>query len=178
MCKRALAHSILQTKRDLSVVRSEKGGCLCRLSKRRACGKCWALSLDVYSSKNVTTSFHAPPGASGGARSTRLRNHQGADARGRRRRQSPLRCRGRTADLFAVGRPSRAAPQNLVPSKEPDCGRLEALFSYTLTCMLLPLVGFGISKVNGWRSPTSIPSLPRSCSLTKYSLAEEQGTLE
>ncbi len=39
---------------------------------------------------------------------------------------------------------------------------------HILTCMLLPLVGFGISKVNGCRSPTSIPSLPRSCSLTKY----------
>ena len=72
MWKRALAHSILQTKRDLSVVRCEKGGCVCRLSKRRACGKCWPLSLDVYSSKNVTTLFHAPPGPSGRSRSTRI----------------------------------------------------------------------------------------------------------
>ena len=94
--------------------------------------------------KNVTTLFHAPPGASGEARSTRIRNHQGADARGRRRRQKPA------------------------PVSWPHRRPLEVSSNHILTCMLLSLVGFGISKVNGCRSPTSIPSLPRSGSLTKY----------
>lgn len=39
---------------------------------------------------------------------------------------SPRKARPSMSSSFAVGRPSRAAPQHLIPSKEPECGRFIA----------------------------------------------------